>query len=97
MSKDDQPTTINDLKSLMTLPFSDFPIDPRFQNTNVTRCCYTNYVDYHRCQYLLGENDTKCDIFKAMYKRMCPDAWIESWDEKRKKGIFPRNCITEID
>lgn len=72
-------------------------VDPRFQNTNVTRYCYTHYVDYQRCQYLLGENSPDCNIFKFMYKRMCPDAWTNKWDEQRTKGNFARNCITELD
>lgn len=79
------------------LPVAPCPVDPRFQNVQTTRYCYTHYVDYHRCQYLLGENDTTCDIFKRTYQSMCPNTWIERWDEQRRKGIFPRDCITEID
>lgn len=71
--------------------------DPRFQNTNASRYCYTHYVDYHRCQYLLGKDDISCNIFKRMYQRMCPNSWICRWDEQREKGIFPRDCKTELD
>lgn len=71
--------------------------DPRFQNVNVSRCCFTPYVDYHRCQYLLGKQDASCNIFKDMYTRMCPNAWISTWDRRRENGIFPRNFTTEID
>lgn len=75
----------------------DCTMDPRFQNTNASRYCYTHYVDYHRCQFLLGKEDSSCNIFKRMYERICPNSWINSWNEKREKGIFPRNCKTELD
>lgn len=85
------PTTVEEMSTHNSL------VDPRFQNAQASRYCYTHYVDYHRCQYLLGEDDASCDIFKSMYQRMCPNAWIASWDAKREKGIFPRNCATELD
>lgn len=72
-------------------------VDPRFQNTNASRYCYTHYVDYHRCQFLLGENNPDCDIFKNMYQRICPNAWTSKWNEQRAKGNFPRNCHNELD
>lgn len=73
------------------------PVDPRFQNVNVSRCCFTHYVDYHRCQYLLGKEDASCEVFKKTFTRMCPNSWIETWDRRRAQGIFPRNFTTEID
>jgi len=80
-----------------SLPNFSCPIDPRFQNTNVTRNCFIHYIDYHRCVHLLGKEDTSCDIFKETYKRMCPNAWINTWDRRREKGNFARNCKTELD
>lgn len=79
-------------------PETDCLIDPRFQNqSSIGRCCFTHYIDYHRCRFLLGEEDASCDIFKTMYQRMCPSAWLNTWDEQRENGIFPRNCKTELD
>lgn len=87
------PNTTQDM-----LNRSNGMLDPRFQNTNATRYCYSHYVDYHRCQYLLGEEESSgCDIFKDMYYRMCPNAWINRWNEQRESGTFPRNCTTELD
>jgi len=83
---------LDDLRSVVSCP-----LDPRFQNTNVSRYCFTHYVDYHRCKYLLGEDETSCDIFKNTYQRMCPNAWIDIWDRRRKNGIFARDCKTELD
>ena len=42
--------TINGLFNLQTIPF-----DPRFPNQNQTKNCWQNYVDFHRCQKLKGE------------------------------------------
>lgn len=90
------PTTVQDDAS--ALGPSNGMVDPRFQNTNHTRYCYTHYVDYHRCRYLLGEDESSgCNVFKEMYQRMCPNAWISRWDAQRENCIFPRNCTTELD
>lgn len=89
MSKSNE---IDDLR-----PVVSCPLDPRFQNTNVTRYCFTHYIDYHRCTYLLGKEEISCDIFKNTYRRMCPNAWIDTWDKRREKGIFARDCKTELD
>ena len=71
-----------------TLVLKTAPYDPRHPNTNQTRHCFQNYVDYHRCvrflrkQELEGEEaEAKCFPFKRLYKIMCPSAWFEQWDE----------------
>merc|ERR1711992_456701 len=38
------------------LTMKTVPYDPRFQNTNQNRNCWQNYVDYHRCVNLKGED-----------------------------------------
>ncbi|XP_041363093.1 cytochrome c oxidase subunit 6B1-like [Gigantopelta aegis] len=65
------------------------PFDARFPNQNQTRNCWQNYVDFHRCHKIKGEDYTPCDYFKRVYKSLCPNAWIEHWDEQRENGIFP--------
>jgi len=45
----------------------------------------------------LGKDETSCDIFKKTYQRMCPNAWIDTWDKRGEKGIFARDCKTELD
>jgi len=65
------------------------PYDPRFPNTNQTRNCYQNYLDYHRCQKVKGEDYEPCEWFKKAYRTLCPRAWHEKWDEQRENGIFP--------
>ncbi|KAF0769992.1 cytochrome c oxidase subunit 6b-2-like [Aphis craccivora] len=85
------PTEIGDLPNISC------PMDPRFQNTNVSRYCFIHYVDYHRCLHLLGKDNSSCKIFKDIYQRMCPNNWINTWDQRREKGNFARDCKTELD
>lgn len=65
------------------------PFDARFPNQNQTRNCWQNYVDYHRCQKVHGEDYEACNYFKRIYKNLCPNSWVEKWDEQVETGIFP--------
>lgn len=65
------------------------PFDARFPNQNQTRHCWQNYVDYHRCVKVKGEEYEPCLYFKRIYQSMCPGAWVEKWDEQRDAGSFP--------
>lgn len=62
--------------------------DARFPNQNQTRNCWQNYVDYHRCHKIKGEDHEPCDYFKRIYKSLCPNAWVEKWDTQMEEGIF---------
>ena len=50
--------------------------DARFPNTNQTKNCWQNYVDYHKCIKAKGEDYEPCEYFKKVYKSMCPVAWV---------------------
>jgi len=65
------------------------PFDARFPNQNQTRNCYQNYLDFHRCQRVKGEDYEPCNYFKRVYASICPNGWIEKWDEQREEGKFP--------
>ena len=56
------------------------PFDPRFPNTNQTKNCWQNYVDFHKCQKAKGEDYEPCTYFKKVYKSLCPTAWVSRWD-----------------
>ncbi|KAF8791927.1 cytochrome c oxidase subunit 6B1-like [Argiope bruennichi] len=71
-------------KTLWTAPF-----DPRFPNTNQTKNCWQNYIDYHRCLKVKGEDYSPCEYYKRVYNSLCPNAWTEKWDEQRAEGRFP--------
>uniref|UniRef100_A0A8C4VXC4 Cytochrome c oxidase subunit 6B1 n=1 Tax=Gopherus evgoodei TaxID=1825980 RepID=A0A8C4VXC4_9SAUR len=55
------------------------PFDPRFPNTNQTRNCYQNYLDYYRCLKILGakgKNTRPCQWYYRVYKSLCPISWV---------------------
>ncbi|XP_044733847.1 cytochrome c oxidase subunit 6b-1-like [Chrysoperla carnea] len=64
-------------------------LDPRFPNQNQTSHCWSAYVDYHRCVNLLGDEHDAAKYFKKVYTSMCPNRWVERWDEQRENGTFP--------
>lgn len=71
-----------------TLVLKTAPYDPRHPNTNQTRHCFHNYLDYHRCLRYVekkgeeGETvERTCQPFKRLYKIICPNAWSDQWDE----------------
>jgi len=65
------------------------PYNQRFPNTNQTKNCWINYVDYFRCvKHYDGENP-KCEQFKVAYNALCPNGWTSAWDEQRDQGRFP--------
>ncbi|XP_050301662.1 uncharacterized protein LOC126739887 isoform X1 [Anthonomus grandis grandis] len=74
------------LEDIKTVPF-----DPRFPNTNQTRHCYQSYVDFYRCQRIRGSDYAPCNYFQKVFHAMCPNAWVEKWDEQRESGTFPGN------
>lgn len=63
------------------------PYDPRFPNTNQTKNCQINYLDYYRC--LKVKDESYCEWYKNAYEHLCPRDWIEKWDEQREAGTFP--------
>ena len=40
------------------------------------RNCYQNYLDFHRCQKVKGENYEPCNYFQRVYKALCPNDWV---------------------
>lgn len=61
---------MSDLK-LQTAPF-----DARFPNTNQTKNCWQNYLDFHRCAKVKGEDAPVCEYFKKTYRSLCPINWV---------------------
>jgi len=65
------------------------PDDPRYQQTNKTGWCSRMYVDYHRCRLLLGEGSSSCDYFYRCSRAICPNDWLDRWDQQLAEGRFP--------
>ncbi|KAI9202370.1 cytochrome c oxidase, subunit VIb [Polychytrium aggregatum] len=65
------------------------PFDARFPNQNQTKNCWQNYVDYHKCIRVKGEDYAPCQQFWRAYSTICPISWIGKWDEQREANVFP--------
>jgi cytochrome c oxidase subunit 6b len=63
--------------------------DPRFPNQNQAKNCFVNYVDYQRCAKLKGEDYKDCDYFKQVAKSLCPEQWLEKYEEQLQNNAFP--------
>ena len=50
--------------------------DARFPNTNQTKNCWQNYVDFHKCTKAKGEDFEPCQYFKNVYRSLCPVEWV---------------------
>ncbi|KAL2913484.1 Cytochrome c oxidase subunit 6B [Polyrhizophydium stewartii] len=72
-----------------TIKLKTAGFDARFPNTNQTRNCWQNYVDFHKCVQAKGEEFQPCQEFRAVYRSLCPTKWVEKWDEQRENGVFP--------
>ncbi|KAF7401526.1 hypothetical protein HZH68_007346 [Vespula germanica] len=64
-------------------------LDPRFQQQNQTLRCYVMYTDFYRCEHILGEGHEACAWFKRVFTSICPNDWINNWDELRTSGRLP--------
>ncbi|KAB2017951.1 hypothetical protein ES319_D08G196600v1 [Gossypium barbadense] len=51
--------------------------------------CYDSYVEYHKCIKEKGKDAPQCDKLARHFRSLCPDEWIERWDEARAVGTFP--------
>ncbi|KAI8893888.1 cytochrome c oxidase, subunit VIb [Globomyces pollinis-pini] len=74
-------------RPLPTLKTAGF--DARFPNQNQTKNCWQNYVDYHKCVKVKGEDFAPCHQFRKTFTSICPTKWIDKWDEQREENIFP--------
>ncbi|KAG9287109.1 hypothetical protein G9A89_001003 [Geosiphon pyriformis] len=71
--------------------FQTAGFDARFPNTNQTKHCFQNYIDYYKCIKSKGENYRPCKQFYQAFHSLCPNDWIARWDEQQERGAFPMN------
>eukprot|EP00730_Choanoeca_flexa_P000289 TRINITY_DN10132_c0_g2_i3.p1 TRINITY_DN10132_c0_g2~~TRINITY_DN10132_c0_g2_i3.p1 ORF type:complete len:100 (+),score=10.79 TRINITY_DN10132_c0_g2_i3:24-302(+) len=76
------------VKSLEASDIKTAPFDARFPNTNQSKNCWQNYVDFHKCVKIKGEDYKPCSQFLKAYMALCPTEWVEKWDEQRENGTF---------
>ncbi|KAG0471628.1 hypothetical protein HPP92_016174 [Vanilla planifolia] len=77
-----------DIEGTPTIKLETAPADFRFPTTNQTRHCFTRYIEYHRCIAAKGDA-ADCQKYARYYRSLCPDEWIERWNEQRANGTFP--------
>ncbi|KAG9296190.1 hypothetical protein G9A89_014782 [Geosiphon pyriformis] len=72
-----------------TLVLKTVGFDARFPNTNQTKHCWQNYIDYYKCINARGEDFPPCKQFFSAFHSLCPNDYIEKWDNQREMGTFP--------
>mmetsp|Transcript_17232 Transcript_17232/g.33822 ORF Transcript_17232/g.33822 Transcript_17232/m.33822 type:complete len:99 (+) Transcript_17232:81-377(+) len=65
------------------------PNNPRFPETNQAKNCYSAYNEFFRCEKFKGTGHVDCMYLRQRFYSLCPNEWVERWDEQRKAGIFP--------
>ena len=50
--------------------------DARFPNTNQTKNCWQNYVDFQKCRRAKGDDYQPCEYFRKVYRSLCPNEWV---------------------
>mmetsp|Transcript_6793 Transcript_6793/g.8576 ORF Transcript_6793/g.8576 Transcript_6793/m.8576 type:complete len:80 (+) Transcript_6793:198-437(+) len=65
------------------------PRDPRFPNTNQSQHCWTRYNEWVLCLKRTEGDSAGCFKTRKFALSICPNEWIEKWDEEREAGNFP--------
>lgn len=47
---------------------------------------WQNFVDYQKCITAKGEEFEPCQKFKHTYQSLCPNDWVETWNEQVEAG-----------
>ena len=67
---------------------------PLYHQSNVTSSfsspqnCWQNYVDFHKCIKIKGAGYAPCKQFLKTYLSLCPNMWVEKWNEQLDEGTF---------
>ncbi|PWA23763.1 hypothetical protein CCH79_00010893 [Gambusia affinis] len=73
-----EPTNMAETMDEKIKNYRTAPFDARFPNTNQTRNCFQNYLDFHRCNKALsakGQDVSPCQWYQRVYKSLCPMGW----------------------
>ncbi|CAD7696203.1 unnamed protein product [Ostreobium quekettii] len=63
------------------------PVDRRFPSVNQARTCYTRYNEFYKCT--AEKSEEECTFYKKCYQSLCPNEWVERWEEQREEGTWP--------
>ena len=70
----------------VTIDLKTAPYDARFPNVNQTKHCWQKFVDYVKCNKMLGEEAAACKEMKLHAQIICPQPWVSK--------IF--NCLWRV-
>ncbi|KAK9491355.1 cytochrome c oxidase, subunit VIb [Lipomyces doorenjongii] len=87
-TKAHEDSSLKSTTGAISFPGSPTRYDPRFPNQNQTAHCWQSYVDYFKCINAKGEGFKPCQQFRRGYLLLCPQSWVEKWDEQREAGNF---------
>lgn len=62
--------------------------NPHFPNQNQTKHCWVSYVTFKKCEKVEGEGAEQCREFAKAYRSLCPEQWVEKWEDQLDKGTF---------
>ncbi|RUP50236.1 hypothetical protein BC936DRAFT_139880 [Jimgerdemannia flammicorona] len=65
--------------------------DARFPNTNQTKHCWQNYIDYHKCIQARGDDFPACKQFWRAYHSLCPNEWMMEQMGLRAPELYARD------
>jgi len=69
--------------------------NPYFPNQNQTKHCWVSFVDFKKCEKKLGEGAPNCQKYFRAYSSMCPEEWVQKWEDQLEEGTFAGQSIIE--
>jgi cytochrome c oxidase subunit 6b len=63
------------------------PRDERFPAQNQALHCWNRYNEWLLCTQQ-SKDDKACVPMRHYANAICPDMWLEQWDEERESGAF---------
>lgn len=76
------------LEELKTVTLETAPYDVRFPSPNQSKRCYAVYCEFHKCLKDQDGDDSNCRRLMRTYRSICPDEWIENWNQMREDGTW---------
>lgn len=66
--------------------------DVRIPSMNQAKNCWTKYEEFYKCSEEKGAEDPKCVSYKKAFRSLCPNEWVEMWEDLRTEGNFYGEC-----
>ncbi len=54
---------------------------------------WVSFVTFKKCEQQEGKDSDKCKEFFRAYNSLCPNAWVDKWEEQLEKGTFAGSSI----